>query len=243
MSNNRKRESVFHFKQFSVKNELSAMKIGIDGVLLGAWMDVASSSNILDIGAGSGVISLMAAQRCNATITAIEIDVSAAKEAKENIIASPWGNRINVVNADFLEWARCEATYNSYDHIVSNPPFFDNGILAPDSSRAMARHGNGLNYDSIISLAKKLLTESGRLSLISPVNRKNDILFSADISKMNVSRITEVCSTQESAPVRLLWELTIAPNTTIVDKLAIRKTDGNYSDEYISLTRDFYLKM
>ncbi len=243
MSSNRKRESVFHFKQFSVKNELSAMKVGTDAVLLGAWMDVASSSNILDIGAGSGVLSLMGAQRCNAIITAIEIDVLATKEAEENIIASPWGNRIDVVNADFLEWARSEATYNSYDHIVSNPPFFDNGILAPDSSRAMARHGNGLNYDSIISLAKKLLTENGRLSLISPVNRKNDILFSADIAKMNVSRITEVCSTQGDVPVRLLWELTLAPNTTIVDKLAIRKTDGNYSDEYISLTRDFYLKM
>lgn len=241
MGSNRRREPVFRFRQFSVRNELSAMKVGTDGVLLGAWADVAEASAVLDVGTGSGVISLMVAQRGKAMITAIEIDSDAALEAEANVVASPWRERIMVVNDDFVKWAA--VTDKQYDHIVSNPPFFANGIVAPDSSRALARHGNGLDYYSLISSASRLLVANGKLSMISPVDRQDDILFSVEMARMSVSRITEVCSVDGQRPVRLLWELSPMPVTTVVDRWSIRDKAGNYSSQYIELTRDFYLNM
>lgn len=241
MGSNRRREPVFRFKQFSVRNELSAMKVGTDGVLLGAWADVTEASDVLDVGAGSGVISLMVAQRSKAMVTAIEIDSEAASEAEANVMASPWRERIMVVNDDFVKWTT--VTDRRYDHIVSNPPFFANGIVAPDSSRALARHGNGLDYDSLISSASRLLTATGILSMISPADRKDDILFSVEMARMKVSRITEVSSVEGQEPVRLLWELRPMPVATVVDRMSIRDNAGNYSSQYVELTRDFYLNM
>lgn len=242
MGNSRKHDTIFRFKKFHVKHELSAMKVGTDGVLLGAWMDISTSTSILDIGSGSGLISLMAAQRCNAKITAIEIDPIAANEAKENISASPWADRITIINDDFISWVKNNSTAK-YDHIVSNPPFFSNGIIAADCNRAMARHGNGLDYNAIISAAPFLLSKKGQLSLISPVNRKDDIIFFANMAKMNISRLTEVSSIDGQSPIRLLWELSIASPKTVSQKLSIRKNGTEYSDEYMNLTKDFYLNM
>lgn len=243
MGSNRKRETVFRFKQFQIKNEVSAMKVGTDGVLLGAWADVASATSVLDIGSGSGVISLMAAQRSSASVVAVEIDVLAAGETRENAAVSPWGNRISVVNCDFLEWKKDKTNFHMFDHIVSNPPFFDNGILAPDACRATARHGNGLDYNAIISSAPQLLTGEGRLSLISPANRKDDIVFSAEIAGIQISRITEVCSVEGREPVRILWEFAVKPCPVKKDRISIRSIDGRYTGEYVALTRDFYLNM
>ncbi len=241
MGSNRRREPVFRFKQFSVRNELSAMKVGTDGVLLGAWANVSEASSVLDVGAGSGLISLMVAQRSEALVTAIEIDSDAASEAEANALSSPWKERITVINDDFVKWS--VFADKKYDHIVSNPPFFAGGIVAPDNSRALARHGNGLGFETLISAASSLLAANGILSVISPVDRKNDILFSAEIAKMIVSRITEVSSVDGQKPVRLLWELRLKPVETVFDRMSIRDSYGNYSERYIELTRDFYLNM
>ena len=236
---NKNRESVFKFKQFHVKNEISAMKVGTDGVLLGAWADISSSKNILDIGTGTGLIALMAAQRSNATIIGVEIDSNAANEAKENINASPWQNRIYIINKDITHVVN---DLGNFDHIVSNPPFFENGVLAPDSSRATARHCNSLNFSSLISIAKNLLSDNGKLSFISPYESKENIIYNATLNDMNISRYTEVFSNpKKKIPVRILWELTPLNNPINKSQFFIRDINNQYSSEYINLTKEFYL--
>lgn len=236
---NKSRESVFKFKHFHVKNENSAMKVGTDGVLLGAWADFSSSQYILDIGTGTGLIALMAAQRSNATIIGVEIDTNAANEAKENINTSPWQNRISIINNDIMYVVN---DLGSFDHIVSNPPFFENGILAPDLSRATARHCNSLNFVSLISIANSRLSRNGKLSFISPYENKENIIYNATLYSMNISRYTEVFSSPKKAiPVRILWELTFQHIPTNMSKLYIRNINNQYTSEYINLTKEFYL--
>lgn len=231
----------FQFKQFGINDNNCAMKIGTDGVLLGAWADISKSKNILDVGSGSGLISLMLAQRSNAFITGIEIDQHAASQSIDNINDSPWSNRINIVNKDFITWG-----YNSnktciFDHIVSNPPFFNNGPIAPSSARANARHENSLGYEQLIKTSYSLLSNEGKISLISPIERKNDIIFYSELINLHITRITIVYSKNMTKPVRILWELSKQKKPLIQSHLSIRNCDNNYSDEYISLTKDFYL--
>lgn len=236
---NRKRESIFKFKQFHVKNEISAMKVGTDGVLLGAWADFSSSKLILDVGSGTGLISLMAAQRSNSQIIGIEIDPDASKESIENITNSPWKERISIICNDIT---LISDELHGVDHIVSNPPFFENGVLAPDSSRATARHCDTLNFNSLISLAHNVLVLNGKLSFISPYESKENITYIATLNKMFISRYTEVFSNpQKDIPIRILWELTTENIPTKKSKLYIRNIDNQYSTEYINLTKEFYL--
>ncbi len=236
---NRKRESIFKFKQFHVKNEISAMKVGTDGVLLGAWADFSSSKLILDVGSGTGLISLMAAQRSNSQIIGIEIDSDAAKESIENITNSPWKERISIINNDIT---LIVDELHEVDHIISNPPFFENGILAPDSSRATARHCDTLNFNSLITISQKILADNGKLSFISPYENKENITYLAALNKMYTSRYTEVFSNpQKITPIRILWELTTKNSLTKKSELYIRDINNQYSTEYINLTKEFYL--
>ena len=182
MNNNNKYR--FQFKQFGINDSECAMKIGTDGVLLGAWANIEQSHSILDVGSGSGLISIMLAQRSDATITGIEIDSFASNQSIENINASPWRNRISVINTDFIVWASMAHNFSQFDHIVSNPPFFNNGPVAPNESRAIARHCNSLGYEQLIKLSKKLLTDNGKLSIISPFERQDDIIFYSELEQI-----------------------------------------------------------
>ncbi len=239
MSKNVNRESVFRFKQFQVRNKLSAMKVGTDGVLIGAWADVSNVNSVLDIGCGTGLISLMTAQRCNATIIGVEIDRNAAEEAKTNFENSPWVQQLFVRNIDFADM--CD-TDECYDLIISNPPFFSNGITAPDKSRATARHGLSLTYEHIIAFASTHLTASGRLVLISPYDSLDSIICKASYHRLNISRQTDVYSTPgKSQPIRILWEMSCQQQQFKHTKLHIRNSDNSYSSEYIDLTKEFYL--
>lgn len=231
----------FRFKQFGLNDSKCAMKIGTDGVLLGAWADVSNAHNVLDIGSGSGLISLMIAQRCNSFVTGIEIDKDAYLQSIENIAVSPWSNRIEFINNDFIKWASSTNLTDSYDHIVSNPPFFNNGPEAPLSSRANARHGRVLDYEQLIQLSHKLLTEDGKISLISPIERENDIIFNAEIARLHIIRSTIVYSKAKTKPIRILWELSKQFKSLEQSHISIRNSDNKYSDEYINLTKDFYL--
>ncbi len=240
MSRNKNRETVFRFKQFQIKNDISAMKVGTDGVLIGAWSDVANSKRIIDAGSGSGLISLMLAQRCGAEITGIEIDSAAYKESLENVNNSPWRDRISIINNDIIN-----TDIKGVDHIVSNPPFFTNGITAPEKSRALARHCDTLNFKSLIKFAKDSLVTNGKLSFISTYEAKDEITSEAAFNGMCVTRFTNVISKPEKEmPVRILWELTKQCSRPILyDKLYIRNNDNTYSAEYIALTKDFYINM
>lgn len=239
MSNNYKYR--FQFKQFGINDSECAMKIGTDGVLLGAWANIENSQKILDVGSGSGLIALMLAQRSNASITGIEIDPLAAKQSIENKNDSPWSNRISIINSDFIEWSSIPHNIAQFDHIVSNPPFFNNGPVAPDESRAIARHCNSLGYEQLIKLSKKLLTNNGKLSIISPIERHNDIIFYSELEQLFISRLTHVHSKEEGKATRLLWEFSKIKSTTEYSTLSIRDTNNNFSQEYINLTNEFYL--
>lgn len=229
----------FRFKQFGINDSSCAMKIGTDGVLLGAWADVESSHNILDIGSGSGLISLMVAQRSNATVIGIEIDSNAAIQSIENINNTPWKERLTIINSDFTNWASTQQC--QFDHIVSNPPFFSSGPKAPTTARATARHENSLTYEFLIKSASQLLTKDGKLSIISPFDRKDDIIFCCELFQLYISRITLVSSKPNCTPNRILWEICRQKQISSHTHLFIRTENNGYSEDYINLTKDFYL--
>lgn len=239
--NDQQQKYRFRFKQFGINDDKCAMKIGTDGVLLGAWCDISSANNILDIGSGSGLISLMIAQRSNALITGIEIDNDAAEQSIENINSSPWSNRITIENSNFIDWAQNESLFGEFDHIVSNPPFFNSGPIAPSSTRAMARHEYSLNYEQLIKLSIPLLTPDGKISIISPIERKDDITYFCELYQLNISRLTLISPKPNASPNRILWEISKQKCTTIQEHICIRNEFNQYSNNYISLTKDFYL--
>ena len=256
MGTSKTRESVFRFKRFEVANSLSAMKVGTDGVLLGAWADVPEESvgrsvggttdgdggahmRVLDVGTGSGLIALMMAQRFpEARITGIDIVEEACAEARRNADDSPWSDRIDIVCADFGKYTT-SVDVGPFDAVVSNPPFFKTDLKAPDLSRRLARHGAGLDYALIMNAcAKDLLSPGGALSMVSPADREEDIIFDMELSGLKLTRLTRVWTkAAASAPSRLLWEMrrTKTASPPIVDNLLIG------SDEYKTLTGDFYL--
>lgn len=233
----------FEFKQFGVNDRNCAMKVGTDGVLLGAWCDVAIAKRVLDVGSGCGLIALMIAQRSDADIRGIEIDPAAAKQSIENINDSIWSNRISIINEDFVKWANSIDGEMQFDHIVSNPPFFTNGPTAPLTARATARHDESLSYEQLINLSKTLLCDNGKLSMISPIERKDDITFCCELAQMHISRLTMVYSKPGGKPSRILWELNNGKCVTQQSSLTIRNAENNFSDEYINLTKDFYLNL
>ena len=234
------REKVFRFKQFNVINDKTAMKVGTDGVLLGAWCDVAAARHVLDVGTGCGVIALMIAQRnAVATIHAIDIEPEAVAEAVLNFQNSPWSNRLEAELIDFNVFG----TDEKFDHIVSNPPFFTSGVLPPEGSRNLARHATALSLEELVAHGKQLLTPGGLMSIIVPADAEQLIRRSAVTSGLNIGRLTAVIPVEGAAPKRLLCELVNGDATTVVESMTIQDANRNYTQQYIDMTRDFYLKM
>ncbi len=237
------REKVFRFKHFEVLNDRTAMKVGTDGVLLGAWCDVTGARRVLDVGAGCGVISLMVAQRNDMTqIDAVEIDKDSADEAALNFSRSPWSNRLHIEHYDFNEFAMRDMV-EGYDLIVSNPPYFTNGILPPDASRMSARHTRNLTYGQLLRNAGKLLADDGKIALITPFDNIKEIVEECVFNNLNISRKIDVISVEDLPPKRVLWELVKHRCQLLENNLVIEVAPGVYSDEYVNLCKDFYLKM
>ncbi len=234
------REKIFRFKQFSVVNDKTAMKVGTDGVLLGAWCDVNDATRVLDVGTGCGVIAMMIAQRQPlARVYAIDIDGPSVDEASFNFSQSPWRNRLEAVVADF----NCFGSLEKFDLIVSNPPFFTNGILPPDDQRNQARHTTTLNFSQLIGNASRMLTPAGILALITPADVEDEIRRLAVENGLWVRRFTSVIPVEGAAPKRILWELSHSEAPCQSGTLVIADSNHNYTHDYIALTRDFYLKM
>ena len=236
------RNNYFQFKQFRIVQERSAMKVGMDGVLLGAWADLSGAERILDIGTGTGLIALMMAQtNPSAQIDAIEIDPEAFQEASLNTQQSAWSDRINAELFSFQEFA--ERTNRKYDLIVSNPPFFTNGVKAPVENRAQARHSDSLPLDVLISGAAGLLRGNGRIALVLPVESLQEIVQLADLNKLYISRLCRVKPNPVKPVFRVLIELANSACTIQESELMIEfEKHHDYTPEYKELTKDFYLK-
>lgn len=234
------REKVFRFKQFDLLNDKTAMKVGTDGVLLGAWCDVACAKRALDVGTGCGLIALILAQRnLDVTIEAIDIDKDAVTEANFNINNSPWCSRVNALCVDFNDYD----VSTCFDLIVSNPPFFDNGVEAPEDARNKARHCGTLSFEQLIAKANGMLAEDGVLAIISPIEAENDIRRCAVKYRMSIKRLCEVVPVAGNPPKRLMWELVNGDVDTYREIITICSLDNSYTQQYVELTRDFYLKM
>lgn len=237
------RDSIFRFKQFSVKNDIAAMKVGTDGVLLGAWCHAGDATRVLDIGTGTGLIALMIAQRNeSALIDAIEIDCNACKEAVYNFNNSPWSDRLSVINDDFRAFAH--RTDMRYDLIISNPPFFVNGIVPPDNDRMIARHGKMLTYDELLINASQLLSCDGIICIISPYDVETDITAIAKENSLIINKKIYIRPKPTSPIKRILWEISRNGGDCIIDEIIIEtEVHHEYTAQYIELTKDFYLKM
>ena len=216
------------------------MKVGTDGCLLGGWFDCSQSRNILDVGSGSGLIAIMAAQRCNATVTGVEIDSDAAIQATENVNNSPWSDRIRIINEDLLSYTTAER----FDTIVSNPPYFVNSLKCDNDARTTARHSDTLSNNDFFRKCKELLTEEGKISIIIPSDISTDWQEVAKSNGFHTSRITHIKTTPDKMAKRVLIEFsTCKPQEMFEETLILEKKRGVYSDEAQNILKDFYLKL
>jgi tRNA1Val (adenine37-N6)-methyltransferase len=218
------------------------MKVGTDGVLLGAWTNIEKVQRVIDIGTGTGLISLMLAQRNQqAKILGIDIDESAVLQAKENIENSPFSDRIDIENISVQAFVD---SYNDvFDLVVSNPPFFADSLLSPKRTRTLARHTETLSLASLFDTADRLLSEKGILSIIYPIDSLRKILDYAEKQSLFLQRQTTVYSTPNARPKRVLLEFSKQNQPIpIYNELIIEIERHQYSDAFRELAKDFYLK-
>ena len=235
---------MFQFKQFFVEQDRCAMKIGTDGVLLGAWTPVENNPlRILDIGTGTGVIALMLAQRSNAEqIDALEIDEEAYEQSVDNFENSPWSDRLFCFHAGLDEFV--EEPEDEYDLIVSNPPFYTDDYKSDNEPRDLARFADAMPFEDLIEAADLLLSENGIFTVIIPFKEEENFLAIAATYELYPLKITRVKGTPTTEIKRSLLALSRNESTTLpFDELIIETSRHQYTREYIELTKDFYLKM
>lgn len=232
--------SVFRFKRFSVINEASPMKVGTDGVILGAAVPLGGAEkSILDVGTGTGVVALMLAQRTEGTscrITGIDIDEAASREAEENFRNSPWSDKLE---------ARCVALGDftpegSIDLIVSNPPFFDSSLLNHDSRRSEARHSVTLSYRELLCFAAEHLSKRGHISMILPSDTRASLCREARSRSLYPETILNIRSTERKAPSRIVADFSRRRGEAVESELTIHN-GSVYSSRYLELMKNFYL--
>jgi len=230
----------FAFRQFIIRHDKCAMKVGTDGVLLGAWTRVENAARILDIGTGSGLIAIMLAQRSTAIIDAVEIDEQACIQARENFEACMWKDRITLYSGAVQDF---ENSGPQYDLIVSNPPFFRNSLRPPVSSRSVARHCDELSYEAMLIYASRLLSPDGRLSLILPAVERDHFTDLAFLYGLYPTRIQLVRPAPGKKHSRCLAEFGTRRYTPVVqDELTVLNEKGSgYSGDYLKLTGEYYL--
>lgn len=233
----------FRFKQFAIQQDQCAMKVGTDGVLLGAWTSLDHQpETILDVGAGTGLIALQLAQRSIAeTIDAIELDEDAYEQCVANFEGSPWADRLFCYHAGFDEFV--DEIEDQYDLIVSNPPFYAEEMRSGDVSRDQARQNSSLPFDELMEGVAKLLSERGRFSVIVPYKEEGNMLSLANRNQLYPQRITKVKGNAQVSYKRSLMEFGFEKVEVQLDELIIETERHQYTDAYIKLTESFYLKM
>lgn len=219
------------------------MKVGTDGIMLGAWAEVAGVSKALDIGTGTGVIALMLAQRApEAAIHGIDIDEVACQQARENFEAAPWKDRLSIIQESIQDYAR--TTRTSYDLIVSNPPFFSGGTFGMKEERAIARQTVRMPHGDLLIAVRQLLARSGRFCLVLPYLEGLRFQERAEEYHLFCTKVTEVKPSPDAPVKRLLMQFEQEDKPTETDQLVIRATDAedSYTTDYRALLKDFLLK-
>jgi tRNA1Val (adenine37-N6)-methyltransferase len=236
--------STFNFKQFSINQDKTAMKIGTDGVLLGAWCPIDNNPfSVLDIGAGTGILSLMLAQRSNAEqIDALEIDEEAYEQCVENFENSPWSDRLFCFHAGLDEFV--DEPEDEYDLILSNPPFYSEDYKSNNDSRDLARFQEAMPFEDLVEAADLLLSENGIFAVIIPFKEEDRFIDLCAEAELFPIKITRLKGTYTTPIVRSLlafkrFELSVL----VANELVIEINRHEYTDDYMDLTKDFYLKM
>jgi len=240
----------FIFKEFEVSQDQCAMKIGTDAVLLGSWSSINKNPlSILDIGAGTGIIALMLAQRSEVElIDAIEIDNEAYEQCVSNFENSPWSDRLFCYHASLNEFV--EEIDDKYDLIISNPPFYSEDYKTENTQRDLARFSDALPFDHLVDAVSKLLSKDGIFSVVIPFKEENEFILLASEANLFINRILHIKGTPTSEIKRSLMEFSFHEpacstdrSETIIDDLIIETSRHQYTQDYINLTKDFYLKM
>ncbi len=234
---------MFQFKQFSIQQDKCAMKIGTDGVLLGAWCPIDNNPfSILDIGAGTGILSLMLAQRTSAEqIDAIEIDENAYEQCVENFENSQWKDRLFCFHAGLDEFV--DEPEEEYDLIISNPPFYTEDYKTDNEQRDLARFSDALPFEELLEAADLLLSENGVFAVILPFSEEEKFIALAKNLDLFPFKITRVKGTPTTEIKRSLLAFSRTKKQIAIDELVIETARHKYTEEYISLTSAFYLKM
>ena len=227
-------DCMFRFKRFTIEQDLCGMKVGTDGVLLGAW--ARGGRRVLDVGTGTGVIALMMAQRCpDGRVTAIDIDAGAVRQAVENVARSPFAGQVEAVCAKVQELGRRAAFHGAFDSIVSNPPFFIGSLGAPDAQRNVARHADTLSYGELMEAAWQLLSDEGELSVVVPFDYRRRMEDEATFRGFFPSRVCAVRTKDNKPARRYLLAFRKHPCQCVTEEMTIG------DEAYRRLTQDFYL--
>ncbi len=232
MSNN-----YFQFKQFIINQDKSAMKVCTDACVFGAW--VATKTNpvkVLDIGAGTGLLSLMIAQKTNAVIDAVEIDKNGFEQAQENFNASPWKNRLNVIYSPIQQFRK-----DHYDLIISNPPFFSNDLKSPDQARNLALHSEALSLEELLSAVKKTISKNGQFAVLLPFHRGPYFEELIIRNQLFIIEKLVVNQTPRHRPFRVCYLISDSGVETRNSTLTIKNEENKYTEPFTELLKDYYL--
>ena len=227
---------MFHFKQFSVNHSQSTMKVGSDAVLLGAWMPLPENcKTVLEIGSGCGVISLMLAQRTSANITGIDIDEKSVMEAQKNAENSPWKERVQFIQENVQDFA--QHSTQKFEVIVTNPPFFENSLKSPETSKNISKHNDRLTFEELITAVDILLSENGRFGVILPPEQAEKLEKLMFISHLFATKKTTIYPTSQKNANRMLMMFEREYAVCEEDKLTLR--DNGYTNEYYQLVNEY----
>jgi tRNA1Val (adenine37-N6)-methyltransferase len=233
----KKNNNPFTFKQFGVLHHLCAHKVGFDGVLLGAWSNFTGAKSILDIGTGSGLIALMAAQKnTGAKIYGLEIDENSLEQAGENFSTCKWHSRLELLKGDFFEMNGDL----KFDHVITNPPYFIDALKTPLEHRTNARHFSGERFGKFIAKTTGILNECGRFSLIVPGEKESEILSYINHAGYYLARKCRVFTKNNETAERILLECCLSTCDVEENNLFVYDETGKHSAEYCKLTSDFY---
>ena len=234
MSNN-----YFRFKQFTVFQDRCAMKVGTDGILLGALASLScADSRVLDVGTGTGILSLMVAQRCpSARVVALDIDPDAVLQAGDNVAASPWADRIMVLCADFKDFS----SDTLFDFLISNLPYFVDSLHCPSPTRSLARHADSLSCQDLFKGAVRCLKSNGRLAVILPYTSRQAAVEQGLCAGFYLSRCVNIYSRLGKPCLRVVLEFGRTPCDCVEEQLVLTDERGQRTPSFAVLTRDFYL--